>query len=910
MPTSTANRLSPGPEKTPPRHTSNNCNNGLRHHEWKIERHFTKATLHPYDEIEWDVRDARITNSKGDSVFEQCGIEVPDFWSENATNIVASKYFAGKKDSPERESSVRHLLDRVVKTTRDWGEADGYLRTPEEADAFEHELTFILLHQMAAFNSPVWFNLGVDPHPQVSACFINSVEDSMESILELVKTEGMLFKHGSGCGTNLSSIRSSREMVSRGGKASGPVSFMKGYDAFSSVIKSGGKTRRAAKMQILNVGHPDIIEFIECKRNEERKAWALIEAGYGNDIDGEAYSSVFFQNSNLSVRVNDEFMQAVEADGEWQTRAVRGGEAVETFRARDLFHRICDAAHSCGDPGLQFDDAMNHWNPCADTTRINASNPCSEYVFVDDSACNLASLNLMKFRRADGSFDIEGFSHCVHLLITAQEIFVSRASYPTEKICRNSQRYRPLGLGYANLGALLMANGLPYDSEEGRAFATSITALMTGQAYKISAQLAERVGPFEAFEDNKISFLKVIGRHRESFHLLDTALVPAALLSAAQTAWDDAIDSGERYGYRNAQTTVLAPTGTIAFMMDCDTTGIEPDLGLFKYKNLVGGGTMKIVNQTVSVALGRLGYSAEQRKAIQNYLDENETIERAPHLLPEHLPVFDCAFKPRNGTRFIHHRGHLQMMAAVQPFLSGAISKTVNMPESASVEDVEQVFMEAWKLGIKATTIYRDGCKQVQPLNTGKQKAGTHERDAAHAKITALPVRRRLPDERQSITHKFNIAGHDGYITVGMYPDGAPGELFITMAKEGSTVGGLVDTIATMTSIALQYGVPLEVLCRKLTNTRFEPAGITSNRDIRFAKSAVDYIFRWLSLKFGETIPHNEADPEEVAEPTKAPTNSGQDDLDAPACSDCGTIMIRSAACYTCPNCALSSGCG
>ena len=890
---------------------------------YSIKRRFTRENVHPYDEIEWQHRTAYITNDKGETIFEQENVEVPKFWSENATNIVASKYFCGAPGMPGREGSVKQLIGRVVKTTAKWALEDGYLEDEGEAAIFSDELTYILLHQIASFNSPVWFNLGVEEKPQISACFINSVEDSMESILDLVRTEGMLFKYGSGTGTNLSPIRSSRERIAGGGFASGPVSFMKGYDAFASVIKSGGKTRRAAKMQILNVSHPDVVDFVECKAKEEKKAWSLIDSGYDGSIGGEAYDSVFFQNANLSVRVTDAFMEAVQEDAEWKTRAVTNGKPIDTYEARDIMRRMAQATHQCGDPGLQFDDTVNKWNPCLDTARINSSNPCSEFMFLDDSACNLASLNLLKFIDENGAFDVDTFRHCVHVMTTAMEVFVGNARYPTKKITDKSCAYRPLGLGYTNLGALLMAKCMPYDSEVGRAYAAAITSLMTGQAYKTSALIASRIGPFERFPQNKGSFMRVIHQHANAVADIDGAFVPSGLYEAAEQAWQEAAELGAEFGFRNAQTSVLAPTGTISFMMDCDTTGIEPDIALIKYKRLVGGGFMKIVNRTVPAALRGLGYTEDQIKDILDHLLKQESIEGAPHLRDEDLPIFDCAFRPKNGERFIHHHGHIRMMAAVQPFISGAISKTVNLQESATPEEVEEVMMQAWKLGLKAIALYRDGCKRTQPLSTSAGGGKKQEKK----EVVYKPVRRRLPDERQSITHKFNVGGAEGYITVGKYPGGGPGEIFVTMAKQGSTISGLVDTVATLTSIALQYGVPLGVLVKKFTNMRFEPAGFTNNKAIPMARSIVDYMFRWLGTKFmtpeerassgqidhavEETSPEpGEEEPEPVNNPRLGDKDSAfEREADSPVCFECGSLMVRAGACYQCLNCGLSSGC-
>ena len=872
-----------------------------------FRRVFTKPGVHPFDQIKWEKRKASISNEKGEVIFEHPDVEVPVSWSMMATNVVVSKYFRRSSDGSGRETSVRQLVGRVVDAISRWGREGGYFATAEEADTFEAELCHLLVEQKAAFNSPVWFNCGIEPKPQCSACFINSVQDRMESILDLAKTEGMLFKWGSGTGTNLSVIRSSRELLSSGGQASGPVSFMKGYDAFAGVIKSGGKTRRAAKMVILNVDHPDIVDFITCKEQEEKKAWALIEAGYDSSFNGTAYSSVFFQNSNNSVRVTDDFMKAVIEDKQWTTRAVTSGQPMETFRARDLMSMMARSAHLCGDPGVQFDTTVNDWHTCANTARINASNPCSEYMFLDDTACNLSSLNLMKFRKPNGDLDVETFKHGVQVMITAQEIIVGNASYPTPAIGRNSDLFRPLGLGYANLGALLMALGMPYDSEGGRAYSAAITALMCGEAYHTSALVAGDLGPFAEFPLNREPMLRVIRKHRAAAGKINPSYVPTDLYSAAQKSWSDALIEGEKHGYKNSQVTVLAPTGTIGFMMDCDTTGVEPDIALIKYKKLVGGGLLKIVNQTVPEALRRLKYNEAQVNDIIKYIDENETIEGAPQLKGEHLPVFDCAFKPLNGVRSIQYMGHLRMMGAVQPFLSGAISKTVNMPEDATVEQVEEAYLEAWKLGLKALAIYRDGSKRSQPLNTSMKESKQAE--------ASKPVRRRLPDERQSITHKFSVAGHDGYLTVGMYDDGTPGEIFVRMAKQGSVVSGLMDTVATAISVSLQYGVPLKVLVDKFSHSRFEPSGFTNNPQIPIAKSIVDYIFRWLGYKFMKS--------EEVAQTEAAPAADAghvaaieaherqvfQTQADAPPCPECGTIMVRNAACYKCLNCGTTNGC-
>ncbi len=1260
-----------------------------------VPRTFTTPGVDPADEMAWEIRTASIVGESGKAVFEQKDVEVPKAWSALATNVVASKYFRGSLGSPARERSVRQLVGRVVRTIAGWGRADGYFASEEDAAAFEAELAHLLYRQKMSFNSPVWFNVGVEEHPQCSACFINSVGDSMDSILTLAHTEGMLFKYGSGTGSNLSRIRSSREPLGGGGEASGPVSFMRGYDAFAGVIKSGGKTRRAAKMVILDADHPDIAEFISCKAEEEKKARALIDAGYDGvfNVKGGAYDSVFFQNANHSVRVTDAFMRAVLEDAEWALTARTSGRVMETVRARALMRQIAEAAWQCGDPGLQFDSTVNAWHTCPATDRINASNPCvagdtlvataegwrridallerpfravgadgenhevapafetgvkpiyrlttqagfelkltgdhrvftrnrgdvpaceltrddvlmlgrppfgpgrfderlgeflgllvgdgclagepetatltlspeedelarrthqrvtaykkehaadaraardievtrpqgtlrlatsarcvvdelkrfavldrgsaakafrpeifsldrdslaavlrglftadgtvanygeksqhvsldstslellrqvqllllafgikaklyrdrrvagrtmallpdgqggrreypvdqvhslrvrrssrqvfeeeigfvpgspksaqlaelnrevsayadrledralsfeflgeeavydlaepatshfvasglvvhncSEYMFLDDSACNLASLNLMYFRSLDGGFDVEGFKRAVDLTILAQEILVSNAKYPTEAIERNSHDYRPLGLGYANLGAFLMAAGLPYDSEAGRAWAAAITAIMTGEAYAQSARIAAHTGPFAGFPRNRDPFLGVMRKHGEAVERIDRRLVPADLIEAARATWAEAVRLGAHHGYRNAQATVLAPTGTIAFMMDCDTTGIEPDIALVKYKKLVGGGVLKIVNNTVPLAMKRLGYSEAAIASALQHIDEAETIEGAPGLKDEHLAVFDCAFKAKNGTRSIDYMGHVRMMGAVQPFLSGAISKTVNMPNSATAEEIERAYLEAWKLGLKAIAVYRDGCKRSQPLNAGKEK----EKEA-RPEDAVRPARRRLPDERRSITHKFSIGGHEGYMTVGMYDDGAPGELFVTMAKEGSVVSGLMDSFATSISMALQYGVPLKVLTDKFSHTRFEPSGFTGNPDIPIAKSITDYIFRWLALKF---LPHEDGaaakelppgtapaaprlaaahtvearvtvlpDPV-VAVPAEEPPYLAQ--ADAPPCPNCGSITVRNGACYKCVNCGTTTGC-
>ena len=897
----------------------------------EFQRYFSQEGVAPFDAVEWEYRTAAITSESGEVIFEQKNVEVPKSWSMTATNIVASKYFHGKRGTPDREGSVKQLIGRVANQIRDWGIKGGYFATEENARIFHAELTHLLVNQMMAFNSPVWFNCGVEAKPQCSACFINAVQDTMGSILDLAKTEGMLFKWGSGTGSNLSPIRSSRETLSGGGTASGPVSFMKGFDAFAGVIKSGGKTRRAAKMVILNVNHPDIVEFINSKANEEKKAWVLLDNGYGSGIDGEAYSSIFFQNANHSVRVTDEFMQAVMNDGEWKTRAVVDGEVVDTYRARDLMRQMAESAYICGDPGMQYDTTVNRWHTSKNTAPINASNPCSEYMFLDDSACNLASLNLMKFADENGRFNIESFRKAVDVTITAQEIIVGFASYPTPKIEVNSFDYRPLGLGYANLGALLMSQGMAYDSDKGRDYAAAITAMMTGEAYLQSAKIAGEVGPCAGYANNREPFLNVMCMHRDAVKEITRANLPGEMYDAAWNVWSDAVDLGEINGYRNAQATVLAPTGTIGFMMDCDTTGVEPDLALVKYKKLVGGGTIKIVNNTVPAALTKLGYDDPSVKAMVEYINDRGTIEGAAGLKDEHLTVFDCAFKATNGVRSIHYMGHLKMMGAVQPFISGAISKTVNLPAHVTVEEIEKAYVEGWKLGLKAVAVYRDGSKRTQPLNTSADKKAEKE--------VARPVRRHLPVERHSLTHKFGVAGHEGYLTIGMYEDGAPGEIFIVMAKEGSTLSGVMDSFATTCSMALQYGVPLKVLVDKFTHTRFEPSGFTSNPQVPYAKSVMDYIFRYLASKF---LPADEARALGVqideppltsltvhglhtrpaaAVPVQAmpPVQSGQpakkgalvdiEDRDAPVCFECGSLMVRNGACYKCLNCGSTSGC-
>jgi len=912
-----------------------NHKNGAAKPGLRFGRYFTPAGSHAYDLIEWERRTAAIIGEKGQVIFEQKDVEVPRSWSQLAINVVAQKYFRGGQGTPERETSVRQLIDRVVETLARWGREGNYFAGDEDAENWAEELRYLLVTQHASFNSPVWFNLGVPGRSQQgSACFINSVQDSMESILELVKTEGMLFKFGSGTGTNLSVLRSSKEQLSGGGTASGPVSFMKGYDSFAGSIKSGGTTRRAAKMVILNADHPDILDFIRSKADEEKKAWALIEAGYnvGFNVPGGAYDSVQFQNANHSVRVTDEFMQDVADDKPWTTKAVVGGRVIDTYKARDLWKEIAEAAWVCGDPGLQFDTTIQDWNVVPNTGRINATNPCSEFVFLDDTACNLLSLNLMKFQTEGGTFDVDRFRRAVDICFTGQEIIVSNASYPTPAIGANSEALRPLGLGYANLGALLMSMGLAYDSDEGRRFAGAITAIMTGRGFAQSARMAQVKGPFTELAKNREPMLRVMEKHRQAAHQLSTSPESADVVDAARATWDEAVKLGRLHGYRNAQATVLAPTGTIGLMMDCDTTGIEPDLALVKYKKLVGGGLLKIVNGTVPAALRKLGYDSKEVKDIVEYIDENDTIEGAPQLLEEHLKVFDCAFKPVKGMRSIAPMGHVRMMAAVQPFISGSMSKTVNLPTEATVEDIQQTYMESWKLGLKCIAIYRDGCKRSQPLSTSLDK---EKKKAAPDQVEYRAMRRKLPDERKAVTHKFDIQGHEGYLTVGMFEDGQPGELFVTMAKEGSTISGLMDAFATQTSYALQFGVPLKFMVDKFSHMRFEPSGFTKNQEIPIAKSIVDYIFRWMASHFMSVEDQDEAGvvrrDAPVAPQASAPGSTAETmpsnelkviataangiqkiafiNTDAPACPDCGAITVRSGSCYKCLNCGATTGC-
>ncbi|WZO95811.1 vitamin B12-dependent ribonucleotide reductase [Isosphaeraceae bacterium EP7] len=989
-----------------------------------IPRVFSAEGTSPYDLIEWDLRSAEIKDERGKAIFQQHNCEIPKSWSQLATNVVVSKYFYGEVDTPERETSVRDLVDRVTRTIADWGKADGYFASEEDGERFYDELTSLCLNQYGSFNSPVWFNVGLHhrygvsgpannwrwdeetrgvvqvhnayEYPQGAACFIQAVSDDMADIMRLATAEAMLFKFGSGTGTDLSTLRSSKEKLSGGGRPSGPVSFMRVYDAVASVVKSGGKTRRAAKMQTLKVHHPDILDFIECKTKEERKAQTLIRSGYEANFNGEAYSSVLFQNANLSVRATDGFLRAVEVGGDWTTRAVTTGRPMDTMPALGLMDKIAEGTWLCGDPGMQFEDTIQRWHTCPNTAPINSSNPCSEYMFIDDSACNLSSINLMKFRREDGSFDATAFRAACRIFITAQEILVDHASYPTDRIASNSHKFRPLGLGYANLGSLIMASGKPYDSPEGRALAGCITALMHGQAYLTSSEHAAHLGPFDGFAVNREPMLRVMEMHRDSLESIDRSAVPE-LLAEARIVWDECVESGREHGYRNSQVTVLAPTGTIAFMMDCDTTGIEPDIALVKYKSLAGGGMLKIVNRTVPMALRELGYDEPTVGGVLDYIDSHDTIEGAPGLLDEHLAVFDCAFAPPQGGRSIHYRGHLLMMSAVQPFLSGAISKTVNMPTEATVEDIRNAYLEGWHLGLKALAIYRDGSKGSQPVNTKSEETKASDARvlaeslaqveaavaaaaaavvapapapapipvvAAPTAVVTQPRRERLPDTRRSMTHKFDIQGHEGYVTVGFFSDGRPGELFITMAKEGSTIGGLMDTIGTLVSMGLQYGVPLSVFVNKFAHQRFEPAGFTRNPDIPIAKSVTDYIFRWLGMEFLPGYREANAPKREPVEEVSAPVapvvkvnghrSATQDDLDhaeavahvtqpdpaptpapapaavdqppvytvgnqqeqfahfqsdAPACDNCGSLTVRCGTCYRCFNCGNSMGC-
>jgi ribonucleoside-diphosphate reductase alpha chain len=974
----------------------------------RINQRFCPSdSSNPFDTVTWETRSAAIKDENGKVLFEQTNCEVPSFWSQLATNVVVSKYFYGDpKNTQEREYSVRQLIHRVTRTIADWGIKDGYFDTPEDGERFYRDLSWLCLHQHGSFNSPVWFNVGLynqynvsgakcnwhynvesgkveqpdNPYefPQGSACFIQSVGDNMEDIMRLATSEAMLFKFGSGTGTDLSTIRSSREKLSGGGKPSGPLSFMRVYDQIAAVVKSGGKTRRAAKMQSIKVWHPDVMEFIECKWKEEQKAHALIREGYESNFNGEAYSSVMFQNANLSVRVTDEFMQAVADDKVWKTRWVsdRCEEEAPTYQAKDVLNRMAECAWHCGDPGVQYDTTINKWHTCPNSGRINASNPCSEYMFLDNTACNLASINLMKYRKEDGTFDCEGFMSACRLFFIAQEILVDHASYPTDRIAHNSHLFRPLGLGYSNIGSLIMTSGSPYDSPAGHSMCGAITAMLHGAANLASAEIAGVVGTFTEYPDNAEPMLRVMQMHRNAVEQIDNS-GPSYLKDAARNVWDKVLELGTRNGFRNAQATVLAPTGTISFMMDCDTTGVEPDIALVKYKQLAGGGMLKIINRSVNLGLKTLGYASEEIAAIEKYISQKDTIEGAPHLKDEHLPVFDCAFTPANGTRSIRWEAHVEMMAAAQPFLSGAISKTVNMPSNSTVEDIAKAYFWGWELGLKAIAIYRDGSKQSQPLSTKSEGMKAEEAAAAATtvveKVVYKPRRERLPDTRNSVTHKFSISGHEGYINVGLYPDGRPGEVFITMAKEGSTIGGLMDSFGTATSISLQYGVPLEVLVNKFSHTRFEPMGHTTNPDIRIAKSLVDYIFRWLGLTFLDSYREEQKSKSEMVNQsapvasssqakakssvTTAPVNGngaevasqtngytkarfvGLDEMlstapkngsgqsqsvnkaesrdsqfagfqsDAPSCDSCGAITVRNGNCYLCHNCGNSLGC-
>ena len=918
-----------------------------------IRRHYTNADTHPFDQVEWERRDARISNWKtGEVAFEQLGVEFPLGWSLNATNIVAQKYFRGTPDTDEREWSLKQVADRVADTITDWGIRDGYFVSDEEAEAFRAELKFIIITQRAAFNSPVWFNIGVEGVPQqASACFILSVDDKMDSILNWYVEEGTIFKGGSGAGINLSRIRSSKEFLKGGGTASGPVSFMRGADASAGTIKSGGKTRRAAKMVILNVDHPDIEEFIWCKSREEKKARALRDAGFDMDLDGADITSIQYQNANNSVRVTDEFMQAVVDDTDWHLRAVHDGAIVKTIRARDLMRQISQATWECADPGMQFDTTINHWHTACNTGRINGSNPCSEYMHIDNSACNLASINLLRYLGEDGVFDIEAYKHTIEIMFTAQEILVGNADYPTVPIGDNSRKFRQLGLGYANLGALLMALGLPYDSDEGRALAGAITSLMTGHAYATSARTASRMGPFAGYAENAEHMLRVLGQHRAAAATIDEELVPPALLSAAQQSWDTACELAAEVGVRNSQASVLAPTGTIGLMMDCDTTGVEPDLGLVKMKKLVGGGTMSIVNQTIPRALTKLGYTDAQMDEIVAYINENMSILGAPHIKAEHIPVFACSM----GDNIIHYTGHIRMMGAVQPFISGAISKTVNMPEDVSVEEVEKIHIEAWQLGIKAVAIYRDNCKVAQPLSASKKDddeidpvaGATEVIERVVEKIVYQPVRQKLPRTRVSRTFEFRVADCKGFVTVGEYEDGRPGEIFVRVSKQGSTLAGIMDAFAISVSHGLQYGVPLRSFIEAFTGMRFEPAGMTDDPDIRIANSLMDYLFRRMAIEYlspEERAELNILTTSERMQPTLPGVDEGIEtrqgsempvdppsiesvttlltetqttmvrevkttNHDAPMCMQCGVTMQRAGSCHACPSCGTTSGC-
>jgi len=888
-------------------------------------RFFTIPGRDPFDEIEWELRDAIIPGKDGPA-FEQRNVEFPRFWSQTATNIVAQKYFRGRLSSPERERSVKQMVGRVVDTIGGWGRAGGYFANDEEADTFEAELKAILVNQYASFNSPVWFNVGFEEKPQCSACFILSIDDSMESILDWIRREGVIFRGGSGSGLNLSKLRSSKEQLSKGGYASGPVSFMRGADASAGTIKSGGKTRRAAKMVVLDVDHPDVEEFIWCKAKEERKARVLEQAGYDMSLDSPDWASIQYQNANNSVRVTDSFMEAALESKEWNLTARTDGSVVETTDARGLLRQIAEAAWQCADPGVQYDTTINAWHTCPNTGRINASNPCSEYMHIDDSACNLSSLNLMKFRREDGEFDVAAFEHAVDVMFLAQEICVGYSSYPTPEIDKNAKAYRQLGLGYANLGALLMARGFPYDSDDGRAYAAAITALMTGRAYRKSAEVAQRMGSFAGYRPNAAAMIGVIAKHRAAVgNIQDSDSVPEDLLTAARQAWDDALDKGEVHGYRNAQATVLAPTGTISFMMDCDTTGVEPDFSLVKSKKLVGGGEITIVNKTVPMALDKLGYAPSEVEEVVAFIDERNTIVGAPYVKSEHYPVFDCAI----GDRAIHYMGHVKMMGAVQPFISGAISKTVNLPEEATVEDVSQLLTESWQLGVKAIAIYRDNCKVAQPLSGSADKSLAPIPALAAVVPVAQPKRRRVPEDRVEVGRKFKVGDYEGYIHVGLFEDGTPGDIFVDIAKEGTTLAGLMNSFMISVSLGLQYGVPLEVYVSKFSHMRFEPSGLTNDADIRIAKSIVDYIFRWMGKKFLTSEQQEEAGiltaevkarlaqayaAGEASEPAHEAPPRGQTALfntweDAVECAKCGGSMVRTGSCYTCRDCGTNTGC-
>jgi ribonucleoside-diphosphate reductase alpha chain len=1009
----------------------------------RIERIFSDPKVSPFDQVEWDKRTAEITDDGGKVIFKQDNVEVPKAWSQLATKVVVSKYFYGEQNTSERETSVRQLIHRITRTMADWGVKDGYF-SKADGEVFYDELTWLCLNQYGAFNSPVWFNVGLYhqygvgkksgkgmwhvnrktgeaqraetqyEYPQGSACFIQSVEDNMEDIMRLASAEAMLFKYGSGTGTDLSPLRSSKEKLSGGGRPSGPMSFLRVYDQVANVVKSGGKTRRAAKMNTLRDWHGDIEEFIDAKQKEEKKAWALIEQGYDGSYNGDAYGSVMYQNENLSVRASDELMQAAVEGREWWTRAVTTGKPLHKKDASKLLDKIAEGTWICGDPGIQYDGAIQKWHTCKGTEPIHSTNPCSEYVFINNTACNLASLNLMKFKRENGKFDIERLKAAVRIYITAQEILVDNASYPTKEIAENSHIFRTLGLGFANLGSLCMSYGLPYDSNDGRALAGAITAIMTGHAYEQSAEISANIGAFPGYhdarcsgmtktvaKDNVDSMLDVIKLHRSAVEDIHPSDEFGYLADEARSCWNRALARGQEYGYRNAQVTVLAPTGTIAFLMDCDTTGVEPDIALVKYKLLAGGGMLKIVNRGVPDALRRLGYTEKEVTAIIAHIEKHDTIEDVEEsaagvapaeqtsrsaggtrgstiirsgLKPAHLPVFDCAFKPAKGKRSIGYMAHLKMMAAAQPFISGAISKTVNMPTECTVAEIRDTYVQAWKMGLKCVAIYRDGSKRSQPLNTKKTSEGVAKADSEDVLVSEMsarikelealtahlqneagkPLRRRLSDTRTAITHKFDIAGHEGYLTVGLFDDGQPGELFITMAKEGSTIGGLMDSIGTLTSLALQYGVPLDALVRKFAHQRFEPSGFTKNAEIRNASSITDYVFRWMALQFvagyreslqvirtqpdlampglleeekknlNRPVPGLLAISDDTdvlpAKSAKAALPAGErraatltqmitNQQDAPACPACGQITVRNGACYKCLNCGESLGC-